>query len=116
HPPTDEVKSFHDVAKAAEEHDKRLKDAEAAALRIRRQADSDAIELERKAQAAASKIVTATESERDAFLAWHRVRNELSPAVEARLMAEKLGVIASGWDPPRATLDLERRRRQRLEL
>lgn len=116
HPPTDVVKSFHDVAKAAEDHDKQVKDAEAAALRTRRQAESDAIELERKAHAQASKTVTAAESERDAFLAWHRVRNELSPASVSRLMAETLGRIAMGWDPASAMLDLERRRRERLEL
>ena len=116
HPPTDVVPSFHLVAQAAEEHDKRVKDAEADALRIRRQAESEAIELERKAQAAANKTVTSAETERDAFLAWRKVRNELSPAADKQLMAETAGLIAMGWDPTSAMLDLERRRRERLEL
>jgi regulator of protease activity HflC (stomatin/prohibitin superfamily) len=116
HPPRDVVDSFHLVAQKAEEHDQRIKDAEADALRTRRSAEAEAVKTVNDAQAAANRTITTAEAERDAFLAWHKVRNELSPAVESRLMAETQKQIAMGADPTSAMLDLQRRRREHLEL
>ncbi len=116
HPPPQVVPAFHGVAQAAEDHDRRVKDAEAEAIRVRRQAEGDATELVRKAEAAAKKTVSAAETERDAFLAWHRVRNELSPKAEAVLYADTTARMIAGQDPASAWTDHCRRRRERLEL
>ncbi len=116
HPPPDVVDSFHKVARMAEEHDQRIKDAEADALRMRRAAEAESTKTVDDAQAAANKTITTAETERGAFLAWHKVRNELSPAVESRLRAETQRRIAMGVDSTSAMLDLQRRRREQLEL
>lgn len=112
HPPGPVVEAFHNVAKAAEDHDRKVKDAEAAALRARRQAEIEATETERKAAVAAIKTVRTAEQERDAFLAWYAARTTLPPADEARVLAETLGLIAGGVDPRAALLDHQRRRRE----
>jgi Cu+-exporting ATPase len=115
HPPAQVVPSFHDVAKAAEEHDQKIKDAEADALRIRREAESKAKEIERQAEAAAHRTVEMAKKDRDAFLAWYRLRTELSPATESRLLTETVGLILAGQDAGSALADLERRRKEQLE-
>jgi regulator of protease activity HflC (stomatin/prohibitin superfamily) len=116
HPPPEVVPAFHRVAQAAEERDKAIKDAEADALRTRRQAEGDALETERKAQAAATRTVQMATSERDAFLAWHRARTELSPSEESRLLAETVGMMVGGQDVASALADYQQRRQERIAL
>jgi len=115
HPPAPVVPSFHDVAKAAEGHDQMIKEAEAEALRIRRDAESKGKEIERQAEAAAHRTVEMAKKDRDAFLAWYRLRTELSPAVESRLATETVGLILAGQDVTSALADHQRRRQQQLE-
>ena len=116
HPPEQVVASFHAVAQAAEERDRRIQDAEELKLRTRRQAESDALEVERRAEVDAHKTVQMAARDRDAFLAWHRARTELSPADESRLFAQTLRQIFYGHDPVATALDHRRRRQERIEL
>ncbi|HEV3146346.1 MAG TPA: cation-translocating P-type ATPase family protein [Gemmataceae bacterium] len=116
HPPAPVVPAFHDVAKAAEEHDQKIKEAEAEALRIRREAESRGKEIERQAEAAAHRTVEMAKKDRDVFLAWHKLRTELSPAVESRLATETIGLILAGQDVTSALADHQRRRHEQLEI
>ena len=84
HPPPEVVPAFHAVAQAAEDRDRQIKEAEAEAARARRQAEGDALKTERDAEATANRTVQTATMERDAFLAWHKVRTELSPTDESR--------------------------------
>jgi Cu+-exporting ATPase len=115
HPPTTVVPAFHDVARAAEDHDRRIKDAEADALRIRRSAESEALEAERQAEAAAKRTVLDASAERDAFLAWLQVRNELSVLDQVRLAAYTTGRIAAGDNEASVLGDAARIRQEILE-
>jgi Cu+-exporting ATPase len=116
HPPEQVVSVFHDVAKAAEEHDQKIKDAEAEAIKTRRAAAADAIELERKAQADSHRTVEMAKRDRDVFMAWHRVRSELSQSEESHLLAETVGRIFGGQDVASAMAEYKQRREDRLLL
>jgi len=115
HPPTNVVPAFHDVARAAEERDRRIKDAEADALRMRRTSESEALEAERTAEAAAKRTVLDATAERDAFLAWLHVRSDLSVANRVRLAAYTAGRIAAGDNESSVLGDAERLRQELLE-
>jgi Cu+-exporting ATPase len=115
HPPTTVVPSFHDVARAAEDHDRRIKDAEADALRMRRSAESEALESERQAEVAAKRTILEATTERDAFLAWLRVRNELSVVDRVRLASYTAGAIAAGGNEASVHGDAARLRQEMLD-
>jgi Cu+-exporting ATPase len=115
HPPPQVVPDFHAVAQAAEDHDRRVKVAEADALRLRRQAESDALDSTRKAESDAVRTVKTAAAERDVFLAWYQVRNELSPACQALLASDLVADIAAGKPVAVAIADYERRRQRMLE-
>jgi regulator of protease activity HflC (stomatin/prohibitin superfamily) len=89
HPPPEVVKAYHDVAKAIQERDRAVNDAEADALRLRRRAEEEADRVLRRAAAEAHARREAAKADRDAFLAWHAVRNQLAPDEEATLAAER---------------------------
>jgi hypothetical protein len=110
------VPAFHAVAQAAEERDRRITDAKEVAMRTLRQAESDGLKLEREAEVDAHKTVQWAIRDRDAFLAWHRARTELSPAEESRLFAGMVQQLLEGYDPAEVALDYQERRRERIEL
>src|SRR5262249_6862006 len=116
HPPEQVVSAFHDVAKAAEQHDREIKDAEAEALKTRRTAEADAVDLERKAQADANRTLQQAARDRDAFMAWRRGRTDLSPEVESQLLSETIGRILGGQDMASALAEYKQRREDRLLL
>jgi Cu+-exporting ATPase len=89
HPPPEVVEAYHAVAKAIQERDRAINDAEADALRLRRRAEEEADRVLRRAAAEAYMRREAAKADRDAFLAWHAVRNQLAPDEEARLAAER---------------------------
>jgi len=115
HPPPQVVPAFHGVAKAAEEHDQVVKKAEADAMILRRNAESDALKTERTAESDAVRTTQTALAERDAFLAWYRVRSQLAPADQARLVGELAAGIAAGQPIGSAFADYERGRRKMLE-
>lgn len=96
HPPGDVVRSFHLVAQAAEQRNKSITDAEAEAISTRRRAESEGLEIERQAEAVASRTIQSATKERDSFLAILRVRSELSPAEESRLWMATIDRIRGG--------------------
>ena len=96
HPPPEVVNSYHAVAKAIQERDRVINDAEADALRQKRRADEEADRVLKRADAEAHARREAAAAERDAFLAWHAVRNKLAPDEEARLAAERDRRVKAG--------------------
>src|SRR4029079_4911901 len=79
HPPAEVVSSYHAVARAIQERDRLVNEAEADAMRTRRRADEDADRTVRRAFSEAHRQVEDAKALRVAFLAWHRVRTELAP-------------------------------------
>jgi regulator of protease activity HflC (stomatin/prohibitin superfamily) len=88
HPPPEVVNSYHAVAKAIQERDRAINEAEADALRQKRRAFEEADRVLKRAEAEAHSRREAAAADRDAFLAWHAVRNKLAPDEEAMLAAE----------------------------
>ena len=78
HPPPEVVSSYHAVAKAIQERDRVINEAEADALRTRRRAEEEADRVLKRADADAHATREAAAADRDAFLAWHAVRNKLA--------------------------------------
>ncbi|VTU01406.1 atpase p : Copper/silver-translocating P-type ATPase OS=Singulisphaera acidiphila (strain ATCC BAA-1392 / DSM 18658 / VKM B-2454 / MOB10) GN=Sinac_7086 PE=3 SV=1: E1-E2_ATPase: Hydrolase: Band_7 [Gemmataceae bacterium] len=110
HPPSGVVESYHKVAQAAQERDRMVNEAEADAVRTRRRADEAATRVLKQASAAAHATEAAARADRDAFLAWHLVRNQLAPAEEAALAAERDRRIKAGEDAAAVGRDLDARR------
>ena len=88
HPPPEVVSSYHAVAKAIQERDRAINEAEADALRQKRRAVEEADRVLKRAEAEAHARREAAKADRDAFLAWHAVRDKLAPDEEAMLAAE----------------------------
>ena len=79
HPPPEVVSAYHAVAKAIQERDRVVNEAEADALRTRRRAEEDAERTTRSAGVEASRRRAEAESVRDSFNAWVRVLTQLPP-------------------------------------
>jgi len=89
HPPPEVVSSYHAVARAIQERDRLVNEAEADALRTRRRADEDADRTLRRAASDAHRQVEDAKALRDAFAAWHKARTELAPEEDAAFRAER---------------------------
>jgi Cu+-exporting ATPase len=115
HPPEEVVSSYHAVAKAIQERDRVINEAEADALRTRRRAEEEADRVTRRAAAEAHGKLEAAKADRDAFLAWHRARTELTPEEEAALAAERAERVKAGQNSESVDRDLAARRKQVLD-
>jgi Cu+-exporting ATPase len=96
HPPPEVVNSYHAVAQAIQERDRVINDAESDALRQMRDAQEKADRVLKRADAEAHARREAAAADRDAFLAWHAVRNKLAPDEEAKLAAERERRVKAG--------------------
>ncbi|HEY3788110.1 MAG TPA: HAD-IC family P-type ATPase, partial [Urbifossiella sp.] len=114
HPPPEVVSSYHAVAKAIQERDRTVNEAEADAIRLRRRANEEAERVVRRAFTEANRQVEDARAVRDAFLAWHRVRTELMPEEETALAAERNKRLKSGETAEAIDKDLAERRRRVL--
>jgi Cu+-exporting ATPase len=83
HPPPQVVAVYHAVAEAIQNRDKAVNEAKAEAVRTRRRAEEESLRIVRGAEAGAAKKLADATAARDAFLAWVKVRTELSPSEEA---------------------------------
>src|SRR5947208_725059 len=108
--PPEAVSSYHAVATAIQERDRLVNDAEADALRTRRRADEDFARVVRRAESDAYREIEDARAGRDAFLAWHRVRTQLTAAEEAALAAERDKRIQAGENPMSVDMDIAERR------
>jgi len=114
HPPPEVVNSYHAVAKAIQERDRVINDAEADALRQKRRAQEEADRVLKRADAEAHARREAATADRDAFLAWHAVRNTLAPDEEAALAAERDRRVKSGESLPAVEKELSLLRERTL--
>jgi Cu+-exporting ATPase len=114
HPPPGVVEAYHKVAKAIQERDRMINEAEADALRIRRRAEEEANRVLRRAEADAHAKREAAAADRGAFLAWHAVRNTLAPEEEGVLAAERAKRVAAGEAPTAVDRDIAERRAKTL--
>jgi Cu+-exporting ATPase len=115
HPPEEVVSSYQAVAKAIQERDRVINEAEADALRARRRAEEEADRTTRRAAAEAHAKLEAAKADRDAFLAWHRARTELTPEEAAAHAAERAERVKAGQNPESVDRDLAARRKQILD-
>ena len=114
HPPPEVVSSYHAVAKAIQERDRMVNEAEADALRTRRRADEDADRVVRRAFTEANREHEDAKAVRDAFLAWHRVRTQLMPEEEAAMMTERERRVKAGEPTTAVDRDLAERKKKVL--
>jgi Cu+-exporting ATPase len=77
HPPAEVVSAYHDVAKAIQARDQLVNRAEAQATVLRTQAEEEAFRELAEAEAMRAERIESAKAGRDAFLYWHRLRNEL---------------------------------------
>ena len=114
HPPPEVVGSYHAVAKAIQERDRVINEAEADAIRARRRSEEDADRVIRRAGAEANRLMEDAKAVRDTFLAWHRVRTQLAPEEEAVLKAERDRRVKAGENPASVDKDIDDRRQKAL--
>ena len=114
HPPPEVVSSYHAVARAIQERDRMVNEAEADAMRMRRRADEEADRVVRRAFSEANRLTEDAKALRDAFQAWHRVLTELAPEEEAAFLAEREKRIKAGENA--ATVDAEMASRKQKTL
>lgn len=106
HPPAEVVSSYHAVAKAIQERDRMINEAEADASRYKRRAQEEADRMLKRAEADAHATRQAAEADRDAFLAWHAVRWRLTPDEQALLLEQWHRRIRNGENALWVALDL----------
>jgi Cu+-exporting ATPase len=114
HPPTEVVSSYHAVARAIQERDRAVNEAEADALRTRRRADEDADRTVRRAFSEAHRQVEDAKALRDAFAAWHKARTELAPEEESVYKAEREKRLKAGESVAEVDRDLAGRKAKTL--
>jgi len=114
HPPPEVVSSYHAVARAIQERDRTVNEAEADALRTRRRADEDADRTVRRAFSEAHRQVEDAKALRDAFAAWHKARTELAPEEEAANKAEREKRVKAGETIADVDRDLNDRKAKTL--
>ena len=110
HPPPEVVNSYHAVAKAIQERDRVINEAEADALRLKRRAQEESDRILKRAEADAHAVREAASADRDAFLAWHAVRSRLTPDEETAFAAERERRLKAGESPTMVDKDLGDRR------
>jgi HflK protein len=113
HPPPEVVEDYHRVAKAMEDRDRNVNEAQAEALKMRRSAEAQGLEMTRKAEEEAYRKVKDAEAARDGFLARLRARQELTADEDQQLRRE---VAAQFADPQQFYEEYQRRRQQRIAL
>jgi Cu+-exporting ATPase len=96
HPPPEVVNSYHAVAKAIQERDRVINEAEADALRMKRRSQEEAERILKRAEAEAHSRRESASADREAFLAWHVIRTRLAATEETALSAERERRIKAG--------------------
>ncbi|MBX9628173.1 MAG: cation-translocating P-type ATPase family protein [Gemmataceae bacterium] len=110
HPPPEVVAAYHAVAKAIQERDRLVNEAEGDATRARRRADEDADRVLSRAAVEAGRVVEDAKANRDAFLAWYRARTEPTPDEQAAWAAERETRLKAGESMAAVDKDLADRK------
>ena len=110
HPPSVVVESYHGVAKAIQERDRVLNDAEADALRTVRRAAEEAERTVSRAKTEANRQVKDADALSAAFAAWVKARNEVTAEEKLAQAAERAKRVAAGEAAAAVDADLATRR------
>jgi Cu+-exporting ATPase len=114
HPPPEVVSSYHAVAKAIQERDRLINDAAGDAIRTRRRAEEEALRVVSRSHSVKHQQIADAKALADAFLAWHRVRMQLTEEEEAALAAERDRRVKAGENAMSVEMDLNERRQRIL--
>ncbi len=127
HPPQEVVPQYYKVTEAMENRDRKVNEAEAAALsaaldrttgtaRTKRAAQVEALKLVRQARASAYERVAREEAAQSAFLARQAMRTQLSAQQELPFFGKALVALWRGQPAGAVYQDYERSRRDYLSL
>lgn len=114
HPPPEVVSSYHAVAKAIQDRDRAINEAEADGLRVRRRAEEEADRAVKRAATDAHARTETAKADAAAFTAWVKARSQLSAEEETTLKAELARRVKAGESPMLAEKDIEGRRAKLL--
>jgi P-type Cu+ transporter len=104
HPPLEVVPAYHEVARAIQDRDRKVNQAEAEAIRRRRRAEETALQLTREASSASSQKLAEARADRAAFLAWVKSQSELQPDEAKKMQLQILQSVRGGLDPVTALI------------
>ncbi len=110
HPPAEVVPAYHAVTRAMEDYEKKVKDAEADALKAERTAEADAVRTRAEARAAHAETVNQAQAERDRFLLWSAARKGLPWEREWPLFLDAVDGLLGGQDPAEVYTAYQKRR------
>jgi P-type Cu+ transporter len=110
HPPQEVVSAYHDVTRAMEVYDKRIKDALAGEVKVVEDARANSVKIETQANAAYAETVKQAEAEKERFLTWSRARKALPFKQEWPLFLDAVDGLLRGDDPVAVHADYVKRR------
>jgi Cu+-exporting ATPase len=116
HPPQKVVRAYYEVAKAMEEYDTQIMQAEAAALKLTRDADADSKDKIRQTKAASAIKIHQAQADAEAFLAWVNVRKTLSFDQEWNLWLSFIDDVQAGKPVAQASQDYDKKRAELIAL
>lgn len=102
HPPPEVVSEYHAVAKAIQERDRLVNEAEGDATRARRRKEEEVERVIRQAETESHRQTVDARATSNAFLAWHRARTQLTPEEEDALTTERSMRIKQRKENPEA--------------
>jgi Cu+-exporting ATPase len=114
HPPQEVVEAYHEVTRSIEQRDQMVNQAQAEAMEKERKAQADAQRIVREAQAAHFEKIRSSAAAQGAFHERLQARARLTPQQESQLLSEAMANPENGTDPQAAYRDYERRRQQLL--
>jgi Cu+-exporting ATPase len=112
HPPQEVVQSYHEVTRAMEARDRRINEAEADRLSLRRAQEARGLQLVREAEAAKYDAVRKARARRAEFLARYRARRALPWQEELALGGAVYDALAAGKPATDVKRDYQKRRGQ----
>jgi Cu+-exporting ATPase len=117
HPPQEPsgiVEAYHEVTRAMERRDRRVNEALARAIDMKRTAEAEALKTVREADADAEERVRIAEAARAAFLARQQGRSTLNGSEEWDLWHQARQAIADGGDPVAVYRQYQQQRQERI--
>ena len=99
HPPQEVVSAYHDVTRAMEWYDQRIKDALASQVKTVEDAKAQQVEIETKAKATYTATVSRADAEQKRFLLWSQARKTLPFDQEWPLVLGAVDGLLKGDNP-----------------
>ncbi len=112
HPPQEVVQSYYEVTRAMEYKDRIINEAEQEAIREKAQADSKVYKIKKEADTYELQTIELAQAERNGFLTFLAVRNELDLNDHWQVFAEELNDVLKGVPVMAGEEDPYRKRQQ----